>query len=53
MEFILATTITCSQLRSILHRLDKKLDLTLSQKIEVARELTTYVKSCPITIKKD
>lgn len=53
MEFILATTITCSQLRVLLTRLNKNLELTPKQKIEVVGELSSFVKTCPIKIKKD
>jgi hypothetical protein len=53
MEFLLATTITCAQLNTILIRLYRNLDLTPIQKIEVAKELKSYIKICPIEIKKD
>jgi hypothetical protein len=52
MEFLLATIITCSQLNIILLRLNNSLDLTPKQKIEVVRELSAFVKTCPIVIKK-
>jgi hypothetical protein len=51
MAFILATTITCNQLYSLLFRLEKNLDLTPTQKLEVIKELTTFKKFCPLPIK--
>jgi hypothetical protein len=52
MGVLLATTITCNQLYSLLNRLEKNLLLTSKQKIEVVKELITFQKYCPLPIKK-
>jgi hypothetical protein len=53
MELLLATTITCAQVNTILIRLYRNLNLTPIQKMEVAKELKDYFKICSIEIKKD
>lgn len=51
MDLILATVISCKQLLGILNRLEKNLELTPLQKIEVVQELRRHFKTCPITVK--
>lgn len=53
MEILLATTITCSELNTILTRLYKNLDLTPRQKLEVVKELKEYNKKCPLFFTKN
>lgn len=53
MEILLATTISCNQLIGLLQRLEKNLDLSPLQKMEVVIELKKYFKTCPIVIKKE
>lgn len=51
MELFLVTIINCKQVISILNRLEKNVNLTPLQRLEVIQELKKHFKSCPIIIK--
>lgn len=52
MALLLTTTISCSQLLGIFRRIEKNLQLSPQQKLEVVLELRKHFKTCPIIIEK-
>jgi len=50
---LLATTISCADALSIIHRLTKFNGLTPIQKSEIIQEVRKTIPFCPVTIKKD
>jgi len=50
---LLATTISCADALSIIHRLTKVNGLTPIQKSEIIQEVRKTIPFCPVTIKKD
>lgn len=51
--FYASTIITCSQAMSILHRIQKIVGLTETQKIEIIQEIRKVIPFCPVTIKSN
>lgn len=51
MALLLTTTISCSQLFGLFLKIEKNLNLSYNQKVEVVQELKKHFKSCPIIIK--
>lgn len=48
---VFATTIiTCSQAIGIVNRLQQVVGLSYSQKMEIIRELTKVIPSCPVKV---
>jgi hypothetical protein len=52
MEYLLSAAIACNQLNAIINRLNKKINMTEQQKIEVVYELKNHFKTCTIEFKK-
>jgi hypothetical protein len=52
MALLLTTTISCYQLLEVFLRIEKSLNLTTQQKIELVQELKKHFKTCPLVIKK-
>lgn len=51
MIVLLSTTIiTCSQAIQIVNRLQQVIGLTYNQKVEIVKEVTKLIPSCPIRI---
>lgn len=50
---IASTVISCSQALSILTRLQKVAGLTLTQKIEIQKEISKTIINCPVQIVED
>lgn len=53
MDIFLITFLNCSQLYSIINRVQSIIHLTPQQKAEIVLELRKVVPTCPVIIKKD
>ena len=49
----LTTFLSCSQIFSIVNKLQSVAGLTYQQKIDIIQELRKVVPSCPVVIQKD
>ncbi|MCJ7648266.1 MAG: hypothetical protein MUP85_06610 [Candidatus Lokiarchaeota archaeon] len=50
MSILLVTIISCSQLYSIVNRLQSIIGINYQQKMEIIKELKKIVPSCPVIV---